>query len=74
MIKIEQIHNKLSEAIKKSGLTQSEIARRLNVRQSNISHYIKGDKMPALDTFANLCAILDLDTDDILCVSDYKNK
>ena len=74
MIKIEQIHNKLSEAIKKSGLTQSEIARRLNVRQSNISHYIKGDKMPALDTFANLCAILDLDTDDILCVSGYKNK
>ena len=72
MIKLEQIQTKLAEAIKKSGLTQTELARRLNVRQSNISHYIKGDKMPALDTFANLCAILDLETDDILCISDIK--
>lgn len=72
MIKLEQIHDKLAEAIKKCGLSQSEIARRLNVRQSNISHYIKGDKMPALDTFANLCAILDLNTDDILCLAEYK--
>ncbi len=28
--------------------------------------------MPALDTFANLCAILDVDANDILCIADYK--
>lgn len=27
--------------------------------------------MPALDTFANLCAVLDLDANEILCVSEY---
>lgn len=27
--------------------------------------------MPALDTFANLCAVLDLDANDILCVEEY---
>ena len=24
--------------------------------------------MPALDTFANICAILDIDSNDILCI------
>lgn len=72
MITLNKIHERLAEAIKQSGLSQSELACRLNIRQSNISHYIKGDKMPALDTFANLCAVLDVDANDILCISDYK--
>lgn len=68
MITIDLIKAKVAEAIKQSGLSQSELARRLNIRQSNISHYVKGDKMPALDTLANLCVILDLDANEILCV------
>ncbi|MDE7168239.1 MAG: helix-turn-helix domain-containing protein [Clostridia bacterium] len=68
MITLDLIKAKVAEAIKQSGLSQSELARRLNIRQSNISHYIKGDKMPALDTLANLCVILDLDANEILCV------
>ena len=68
MINLTQIHDKLADALKHSGLTQTEIANRLGVKQSNISHYIKGDKMPALDTFANICAILDIDSNDILCI------
>ena len=66
MITTVQIQKKLAETIQQSGLTQTEIARRLNVSQSNISHYVKGDKMPSLDTFANLCKILDVSSDDIL--------
>ena len=69
MISIEQIHERLAEAIKQSGLSQTEIAARLRIRQSNVSHYIKGDKMPALDTLANLCKLLDVDTNYILCQS-----
>ena len=69
MITLNQIQSKLAEAIKHSGISQTELASRLNISQSNISHYVKGDKMPALDTFANLCAILDLDANDILCIS-----
>lgn len=72
MITLENIRSKLAEAIKQSGKSQTELAKLLNVGQSNISHYIKGDKMPALDTFANLCAILDIDANDILCVDDKK--
>ena len=66
MITIEEIRKRLIEAIKQSGLTQTEIGKRLGVSQQTVSHYLKGDKMPALDTFANLCKILDLDSNDIL--------
>ncbi|MCI8370507.1 MAG: helix-turn-helix transcriptional regulator [Clostridia bacterium] len=67
LITLKQIQARLAEAIKNSGLTQSEIARCLKVSQSNISHYLKGDKMPALDTLANLCKIIDCDANYILC-------
>lgn len=72
MIKLEQISHKIAEAIRQSGISQTELAHRLNIGQSNISHYIKGDKLPALDTLANICAELDIDANDILCIENYK--
>ena len=67
MITLEQIQIRLAETIKQSGLTQSELAAKLGIRHQQISCYIKGQKMPALDTLANLCKILDVDTNYILC-------
>ncbi len=68
MVTLEQIQKQLAEAIKQSGLTQTALAKRLGVKQQTISCYIKGIKMPALDTFANLCTVLDVDPAEILCV------
>ncbi|MDE5943681.1 MAG: helix-turn-helix domain-containing protein [Clostridia bacterium] len=48
-------------------MTQSELAKKLGVKHQQISCYIKGQKMPAIDTLANLCKILDVDTNYILC-------
>ncbi|MDE5562961.1 MAG: helix-turn-helix domain-containing protein [Clostridiales bacterium] len=67
VIKSEQIGERIAEAIRQSGLTQTAIAKELNISQSTIAHYIKGDILPALDTFANLCKLLDVDTNYILC-------
>lgn len=72
MIMLEQIRQRITETIKQSELTQTELARRLGVGQQTISEYIRGKSMPALDTFANLCAILDVDANDILCINEYK--
>lgn len=66
MITLADIRARLVEAIKQSGLTQSEIARQVGVSHQQISGYVCGIKMPALDTFANLCKILDVDANEIL--------
>lgn len=68
MVTLEMIRAKLIEAIRQSGMSQTELAKKIGISQSGIAHYIKGDKMPALDTFANLCKVLELDANDILCV------
>ena len=72
MVTISDIQHKISEAIKLCGLTQTEIGKKLGVSQQTVSHYVKGDKMPALDTFANLCILLDIDPSEVLCVSGSK--
>lgn len=70
MIVQSRIQQRLAEAIRQSGMTQKEIAREMQVSQQMISQYLLGKKMPALDTFANLCAVLDVDPAYILCLQD----
>lgn len=76
MITTEQIRVKLNEAIRQSGITQTEIAQKLGVKQATIACYLSAKKtaLPALDTFANLCIVLDVDPADILCISEYGGK
>ncbi len=68
MITLEQIQARVAEAITQSDMTQTEIAQKLNIRQQTISCYVHGKKMPALDTLANLCKVLDIDANYILCL------
>ncbi len=74
MITTAQIQKKIAEAIKLSGKTQAEIGRKLGISQQTVSHYVKGDKLPALDTLANLCVLLDVDPAEILCTEDYEKE
>ncbi|MCH5142304.1 MAG: helix-turn-helix transcriptional regulator [Clostridiales bacterium] len=66
MITIKDIQSRLREAIETSNMTQTEIAKRLGISQSTVSKYMRLNKYPAIDTFANLCKILDVSADDIL--------
>jgi len=68
MVTIEKIQNALAEALKQRTMTQEELAKKIGVNQSMISHYITGRSMPALDTLSRICTELDLDANDILCV------
>ncbi len=68
MITMEHIQAALSEALKQRTITQEELAKRIGVNQSMISHYITGRSMPALDTLSRICTELDLDANEILCV------
>ena len=68
MIDLEQIREKIIDAIKYSGMTQTQLAKKIGVCQQAIAQYLHQNKLPALDTFANLCLALDLDANDILCI------
>ncbi|MDE5618360.1 MAG: helix-turn-helix domain-containing protein [Clostridia bacterium] len=67
MITTVQIRQRLSEAIMQSGMTLTALAKALNVKQPTISQYLSGRALPALDTLVNLCKLLDVDTNYILC-------
>ncbi len=70
MIVQNQIQQRLAEAIRQSGMTQTEIAAKVGIKQPTVGQYLSGRSMPALDTFANLCAVLDVDPAYILCLQD----
>lgn len=67
MITLNDIHLRLCECIRESGCTQTHLAELLGISPATISHYLRGDKFPALDTLANLCRILDVSPAYILC-------
>lgn len=68
MVTTADISRKLAEAISQSGLTQREIAEKIGVKQQQISSYLHGKNLPALDTLSKLCTLLDLDANDVLCI------
>ena len=66
MIELKEIQKRLREEIARSPLSQKEIAQKLGINPSTVSKYTRIDVYPALDTFANLCEILDVSADEIL--------
>ena len=73
MITLNEIRENLINEIKNSELSQREIARRLGIKQQSVNNYCSGRSMPALDTFANLCIVLDIDPADILGTNRKKS-
>ena len=66
MIKIEDIQRRLREEIKSSNISQEELAQKLGINPSTVSKYLRLDKYPSLETFANICEILDISADEVL--------
>ena len=66
MITIAEIQERLREAIKYSNISQRELAKKLDVNPSTVSKYMRQNKFPAIDTFANICQILEISADEIL--------
>lgn len=55
---------------KKQGLTQKELAALLNISFSFYGHIERGTRKMSLQTFANICEILDVNANDLLSVGN----
>lgn len=60
------IRLRIKQEIENSIYSQSEIARKLGIRQQTVNDYCRMKSLPALDTLAKLCTILDVDANYIL--------
>ena len=67
---LQEIQVRLRATIINSGMKQKDIAKAIGVSAQTVSKYMKEDIFPALDTFAKLCALLDVSSDYILGVSE----
>ena len=61
----------LKELRKESGLTQMELARKLNVKQNTISNWENGKSKPYIIMTTKLAEVLGVTTDEVIaCFTD----
>ena len=53
-----------------NGMSQKELAQKLNVDASNITNWKKGLNFPSLEIFYRLCQVLDVSADYLLGLVD----
>lgn len=70
-MELKEIQKRLRECIAASGIPQKELAKIIGVSAQTVSKYMKQDIFPALDTFARLCAALDVSSDYVLGIGTY---
>lgn len=65
----------LGENIRKArgNKSQKEVAKRLSISANTLSAYEKDRALPSLEVFKNLCELLDLSADVLLCIEDTSN-
>ena len=68
MIIKSEIKAKLSKAIKASEISQTQIAKELGVSVQTVWRYANGQRLPRLDILSKLCAVLNLDANEIFCL------
>ena len=74
MIEIKEIQERLREEIKWSGISQKQLAERLGINASTVSKYMRLDKYPSLETFANICEILGISADEVLGLKPWRER
>lgn len=57
---------KLEELLKKSGMTQKELAEKAEVTEAAISHYIKGDRSPRSSVLSRIATVLNTTSDYLM--------
>ena len=64
--KLDFISKMITEGLKKLNMTQSDLARKMNVKQPSVSQWICKRNLPNNYHIYQLCEIFDLDFDDVI--------
>lgn len=67
----KEIIKRLFEEINSSGLTYSEIAKRVGISVVMLSQYKTLYKLPSLETFTKICSVIGASSDYILGLKDF---
>ena len=70
-MKNDIIRARLCEAVKISGLSRGEIAKRADVSGTTVRRYMNGETYPSLKMLVKLCDILDVTADYLLGMTEY---
>ena len=61
---------RIATAINGSAYSQKQLAEMLNISESNITNWKKGENLPSLDVLYKLCKILNESADYLLGLED----
>ena len=61
----------LAEFLSSNGLTQTDFALKIDVKQSQVSEWLKGKAKPGYDILRRICAAFDISSDYLLGLKDY---
>ena len=62
----ETLKIKLANALQQSQYDIPTLAKQLGISQKVLESYVKGEKLPSIVVFANICKILNLDAAEIV--------
>lgn len=62
----KELGSRITEVMKKRGMTQKELAKRIGVTEAVMSRYVSGDREPKPDTLANIATALHTTSDALL--------
>lgn len=69
-----KIANKLTELRKAKGLSQEELAEKLNVSRQTISNWERCESSPDIDNFVELSKLYEISIDELLCCKEEKKE
>ncbi len=69
---MRKLSERLNDLIEESGITQKELSGKISLAPQTINNYVKGNRMPDLETLEKLCDVFDCSADYLIGRSSIK--
>lgn len=74
MVNFKKVGEKITSLRKKKNLPQDDLASKMYVTRQLISKWENGVAVPKIDHIIDLCEILDVNFEDLLCLNENKEE